>query len=102
MNPTCSRRRFLQKTVTTAATLSLAPTLTGFAQSRQNESARVAVVRCAGYGAEVGKALKQSFDLLGGIGSLVNGKTVTIKLNLTGTNFTNFLNRSVGETYMTH
>jgi len=40
--------------------------------------------------------------LLGGIGSLVKGKTVTIKINLTGTNFTPFLDRPVGETFMTH
>jgi uncharacterized protein (DUF362 family) len=41
-------------------------------------------------------------DKLGGIGSLVRGKTVTVKLNLTGTNFAPYLNRSVGETFMTH
>jgi uncharacterized protein (DUF362 family) len=40
--------------------------------------------------------------LLGGVGSLVKGKTVTIKINLTGTNFTPYLDRPVGETYMTH
>jgi uncharacterized protein (DUF362 family) len=40
--------------------------------------------------------------LLGGVGSLVRGKSVTIKINLTGTNFTQFLDRPVGETYMTH
>ena len=37
--------------------------------------------------------MKQSFDLLGGIGSLVKNKTVTIKLNLTGTNFTPVFDR---------
>jgi uncharacterized protein (DUF362 family) len=47
-------------------------------------------------------ALAKSFDLLGGIGSLVKNRTVTVKLNLTGTDFTPFLNRPVGETYMTH
>ena len=40
--------------------------------------------------------------MLGGVGSLVKGKTVTIKINLTGTNFQPFLNRPVGETFMTH
>ena len=40
--------------------------------------------------------------MLGGIGSLVKDKTITIKINLTGTNFKEFLDRPVGETYMTH
>src|SRR5260221_637053 len=34
--------------------------------------------------------------------SLVKNKTVTVKLNLTGTNFTPYQGRPVGETYMTH
>src|SRR5262249_2492237 len=42
------------------------------------------------------------FDAIGGIGSLVKGKTVTVKINLTGTDFTAFLDRPVGETFMTH
>ena len=47
-------------------------------------------------------ALDQCFDLIGGIGSLVKNKTVAVKINLTGTDFTPFLNRPVGETFMTH
>jgi uncharacterized protein (DUF362 family) len=39
---------------------------------------------------------------LGGIGPLVKNKTVTVKVNLTGTDFSPFLDRPVGETYMTH
>ena len=63
---------------------------------------KVAIVACKGYGPEVRAALAQGFDLLGGIGSLVKNKTVTVKVNLTGTDFTAFLDRPVGETYMTH
>src|SRR5690242_17523615 len=63
--------------------------------------AKVAIVECRGYGPEVRKAFDQSFDFLGGLGSLVQNKTVTIKVNLTGTNFAPFLDRPVGETYMT-
>jgi uncharacterized protein (DUF362 family) len=33
---------------------------------------------------------------------LVRGKTVTVKVNLTGTNFAPYLGRPVGETFMTH
>jgi uncharacterized protein (DUF362 family) len=65
-------------------------------------NAKVAIVSCRGYGPEVREALAKSFDLLGGIGSLVKTKTVTVKLNLTGTNFAPYLGRPVGETYMTH
>jgi uncharacterized protein (DUF362 family) len=46
--------------------------------------------------------MAQCFDLLGGIGGLVKNKTVTVKLNLTGTDFRKYLDRPVGETYMTH
>lgn len=65
--------------------------------------ATVSVVRCRTYQSqEVRAALTKAFDLIGGIGGLVRNKTVTVKLNLTGTNFTHFLGRPVGETYMTH
>lgn len=70
--------------------------------SARTAASRVAIVRCKSYGAAIRPALKSGFDLLGGIGSLVRGKTVTVKINLTGTNFTHFLGRPVGETYMTH
>src|SRR5262249_36575941 len=63
---------------------------------------KVAIVACKSYGPEVRASLQQCFDLLGGIGSLVKNKTVTVKINLTGTNFTDFMQRPVGETYMTH
>src|SRR5207245_3146420 len=39
---------------------------------------------------------------LGGLGQLVKNRTVTVKLNLTGTNFQEYMDRPVGETYMTH
>jgi len=45
---------------------------------------------------------RNALDLLGGLGSLVKNKTVTVKLNLTGSDFKRFLGRPVGETYMTH
>jgi uncharacterized protein (DUF362 family) len=69
--------------------------------SRRAE-AKVAIVPCRSYGPEVRAALARSFDLLGGIGSLVKNKTVTVKINLTGTDFSAFMGRPVGETYMTH
>jgi uncharacterized protein (DUF362 family) len=103
-----SRRDFLQRTVTLAAGAPLALKLGQFgvsaadSVSASNTRATVAIVSCKSYGPEVGLALDKCFDLLGGIGSLVKNKTVTVKLNLTGTDFRPFLNRPVGETFMTH
>ena len=47
-------------------------------------TAPVAVARCASYGAELLPTLNRMFDQLGGLGKLVAGKTVGIKINLTG------------------
>ncbi|MGE5571031.1 MAG: DUF362 domain-containing protein [Rhodospirillales bacterium] len=44
----------------------------------------VSVARCKSYGAELLPTLERMFDQLGGMGKLVKGKTVTIKINLTG------------------
>lgn len=108
----CTRRKFLGLTATVTAAAPLgspflgerafgaataAPSLT-----RLRADAKVAITRCGGYGPEVRAALARCFDLLGGIGALVKNQTVTVKINLTGTNFAPFLGRHVGETYMTH
>jgi uncharacterized protein (DUF362 family) len=65
-------------------------------------AAKVAIASCRSYGPEVRPALEKCFDLIGGVGSLVKHKTVTVKLNLTGTSYPQFLGRPVGETYVTH
>jgi uncharacterized protein (DUF362 family) len=62
----------------------------------------VAIASCKTYGPEITTALRQCFDLIGGVDKLVRGKTATIKINLTGSNFSQFLGRPVGETFMTH
>src|SRR6266446_3387195 len=77
-------------------------TATGKIPRSARSDAKVAIVACRSYGAELRPALEKGFDLLDGVGSLVKNKTVTVKLNLTGTDFTPFLGRPVGETYMTH
>ena len=90
-----SRREFLRRGAAIATGAPLALQLTPFqltgaekpaekgASSRSD--AKVAIVQCRSYGPEVHAALTKSFDLLGGIDSLVRNKTVTVKLNLTGT-----------------
>lgn len=115
MNSTSfNRRAFLQRTFTLAAGAPLALELSARKAAAEVQSspvktstprrndAKVAIVSCRSYGPEVRTALAQSFDLLGGIGPLVKNKTVTVKINLTGTNFSAFMDRPVGETYMTH
>jgi uncharacterized protein (DUF362 family) len=46
--------------------------------------AKVSVARCGSYGPELTPALEKMFDQLGGMGNLVKGKTVAMKVNLTG------------------
>ena len=66
-------------------------------------ASKVAIVACKDYGSSVQPALAQAFSLLGGIGSLVNGKTVTVKINLTndGT-FENQFGLPPGESFITN
>ena len=47
-------------------------------------SAPVAIARCRDYGASLGPALEKMLDRLGGLASMVRGKTVAVKLNMTG------------------
>jgi len=63
---------------------------------------QVAIVRQRDYALPGLQAtMTQAFDLLGGIGELVRGRTVTIKVNLTGYAQA-LLGRPPGETYATH
>lgn len=113
---TFSRRSFLQQSITWGAGVPLASlfarsellaAVTTSAPGRDGADSRralakVAIVPCRSYGPEVRPAMEKCFDLLGGIGWLVKDKTVTVKLNLTGSDFRPILGKSVGETYMTH
>jgi uncharacterized protein (DUF362 family) len=47
-------------------------------------ASRVAIARCDTYGQELHGALARLLDQLGGAARLVRGKTVTVKINLTG------------------
>jgi uncharacterized protein (DUF362 family) len=55
------------------------------ARSFEAPAAPVALARCDSYGTELLPTLRKMFDQLGGLGRLVRGKTVAIKINLTGT-----------------
>ena len=83
MKDCISRRMFLGTAAGAAAGLWLnRPDLT---LSRPLAGGRVAIGVCPIYGPEVTGALAKMFDQLGGLEGLVRGKTVAIKLNLTGT-----------------
>lgn len=73
-----SRRRFL---LASGAAAAAAGTVWG---DKQAPGSRVALAKCADYGASLGPALKAMFDQLGGLGRLVKGKTVAVKINMTG------------------
>ena len=62
-----------------AATLALPRT------GRAAPTAPVAVARCNSYGRELTPVLRRMFDQLGGLGGMVRGKTVGVKVNMTGT-----------------
>lgn len=98
--PAWPRRDFVRATVAAVLGGALAPALP--AAITGPRTARVAVIPCREYGVEVRKALDAAFDALGGIGRLVKDKTVTVKINLTGSNFAALFRRPVGESYMTH
>ena len=65
-------------------------------------AAPVAVARCKSYGAEFLAATEKMFDQLGGAGRIVKGKTVTIKINLTGGENTRLDHLPMGRACWTH
>ncbi len=107
----CSRRRFLG--LAASAPLAMATGCGGSSDSPSTPSpsptpspgggsATVALTRCRSYGAAALDALRLSFDRLGGIGSLVNGRVVAVKVNFTGWPYRVLFGRPPGETYITH
>ena len=86
----CRRREFLcsrQPPGRAGAARAGAPLARGAARARlpAAPTSPVAIERCTSYDPQpLGQILRQALDLIGGIQPLVAGKTVTIKLNLTG------------------
>jgi len=83
MGEDCTRRRWLLRTAAAASGAYL-----GSARPVRAASAPatpVAVAKCKTYAAaELLPALNQMFDQLGGLARIVRGKTVALKINLTG------------------
>ncbi|MDZ7637460.1 MAG: DUF362 domain-containing protein [Bryobacterales bacterium] len=62
----------------------------------------VAVARCASYDEDLPAILRTMADQIGGLAPIVKGKTVSIKLNLTGSPALRFQGRPLGNTHYTH
>lgn len=65
-------------------------------------SAPVAVARCRSYEEDLPAILSTMFDQVGGLSRIVNNKTVTVKLNLTGSPALRIQGRPLGVTHYTH
>lgn len=77
-----NRREFMQSVGAAAAGLCLQSS--GLLASTRLPAARVSFAKCASYGAQAHQTLQTLFDQLGGLDRLVKGKTVVVKLNMTG------------------
>jgi uncharacterized protein (DUF362 family) len=93
-----TRRKWLQNISAAVATAAVSPRLIG----AEAPAAPVAIAKCASYGSEVGPRLARMFDQLGGLGRLVKGKTVVIKVNLTGSPDQRLGHLPNERTYWTH
>ncbi len=72
-------------------------------RSADAPTAPVAIIRCQSYEPKVFRqALDKALDLIGGIKKLVENKTVTVKLNLTGLAWKPVFGLPAYETYQTH
>jgi uncharacterized protein (DUF362 family) len=66
-------------------------------------TAPVSLARCRTYdAAQLTETMSSMFDQLGGLPKLVRNKTVTIKLNLTGSPALRFQGKPLGSTHYTH
>ncbi len=95
-----NRREFIQDLTAGVAGVCLYPAATSLAAIAP--TAPVAVAKCARYGPEVLGTLETMFGQLGGMQRLVQGKTVAIKLNLTGRATDRIQDLPVEQTHWVH
>src|SRR6267154_4472989 len=65
-------------------------------------TAPVSIAKCNSYDGDLAATLSTMYDQLGGLGRIVRNKTVTIKLNLTGSPGLRFQGKPLGVTHYTH
>ncbi len=102
MGPCRNRREFLR--VAGASLLAPLPLIQSpLRAAAAKPSAPVSIARCKAYDREaVYRQLKTMMDQLGGLAKLVNGKTVAVKVNLTGNPRQQALGLPAGRTYHVH
>jgi len=89
------RREFLTAAGAVPATLAK-----GFA--KEPPTAPVAIAKIPDYREDVTAAMADLFDKIGGLGRIVKNKTVTVKVNLTGSPALRFQGRPLGVSHYTH
>jgi len=97
----CTRREWLRTTARFAPAAYLASVSYGLSPSAP--TAPVAIARVRDYASgELLPAMTKMFDQLGGLGSMVKGKTVAVKVNLTGGPASRLANLAFEDTHYTH
>jgi uncharacterized protein (DUF362 family) len=71
-------------------------------RAKEAPTAPVAIARCRSYDGDLAGTLSGMFDQLGGLDKIVRNKTVTIKVNLTGSPGLRLEGRPLGLTHYTH
>jgi uncharacterized protein (DUF362 family) len=82
--------------------IAAAPLAADLARAERSQAAPVSIARCGSYDGDLTGTLSTMFDQLGGLGRMVKNKTVTIKVNLTGSPALKFQGKPLGLTHYTH
>src|ERR1700730_11508014 len=82
--------------------IAAAPLAAEMARAERSAAAPVSIARCDSYDGDLTGTLSGMFDQLGGLGRIVKNKTVTIKVNLTGSPGLKFQGKPLGLTHYTH
>src|ERR1039458_970178 len=101
MHNDCTRRHWRAAAAGAALTRPFAPAASAAASS-MGPTPRVAIAKCPTYGAELLPAMQRMFDQLGGLERLVKGKTVAIKINMTGDTSYRLGHTPAEDTHYTH
>jgi len=96
MHRGCTRRQWLAAAAGAAIARPFA------ASAFTGPAPRVAIAKCPTYGAELAPAMQRMFDQLGGLERLVKGKTVAIKVNMTGDTTIRLGHLPAEDTHYTH
>jgi len=96
MHGKLSRRRFVSLTAGACALSA------GAVRAAGAPTMPVAIGKCPDYGSSLEPALERVFDQLGGLGRLVKGKTVAIKINMVGGPGDRFGYTPLEESHWTH